>query len=183
MSEELYPMRNQPFLVEGLFDLCDFVSQALNRPTYELTICEIGSYAGESTSIFASRFKYVFAVDPWINDYDPDDAACHHASFDIVEKAFDERIKFYPNVVKIKATSDDAIKDMKDIKFDVVYIDGLHTYEQVKKDIYNYAPITNYIIAGHDYNKTDWPGVYNAVNESLTQPIYTFKDTSWAKIL
>lgn len=182
MSEELYPMRGQAFLVEGLIDLCNFVSQALGKPTYELHICEIGSYSGESTSIFASRFKYVTAVDPWMDDYDPDDAACHHAKFSVVEKAFDERMQFYPNVFKIKLTSDEAATKFTE-KFDVVYIDGLHTYDQVKKDIENYLPLTNYIIAGHDYNKNDWPGVFQAVNESLAQPIYTFKDSSWAKIL
>ena len=165
MSKELYPMRGQEFLVKGLIDLCDFVSQALNRPTHELTICEIGSYSGESTSIFASRFKYVLAIDPWMDNYDPNDATCH------------------PNVTKLKATSDDAIKQLREARFDVVYIDGLHTYEQVKIDIANYTPITNFIVAGHDYNKTDWPGVYKAINESFDQPIYTFQDTSWAKIL
>ena len=182
-KEELYPMRGQEFLVKGLVDLCDFVSQALNRPTHELTICEIGSYSGESTSIFASRFKYVLAVDPWMDNYDPNDATCHHAAFSEVEKAFDQRISFYPNVTKLKATSDDAIKQLQEARFDVVYIDGLHTYEQVKIDIANYTPITNFIVAGHDYNKTNWPGVYKAINESFDQPIYTFQDTSWAKIL
>ena len=182
-KEELYPMRGQEFLVQGLVDLCDFVSQALNRPTYELTICEIGSYSGESTSIFASRFKHVLAIDPWMDDYDPDDAACHHLPFSEVEKVFDQRMSFYPNVTKLKATSDDAIAQIIGARFDIVYIDGLHTYEQVKIDIANYAPLTNFIVAGHDYNKTDWPGVYQAVNESFNQPIYTFKDTSWAKIL
>ena len=183
MSKELYPMRGQEFLVKGLIDLCDFVSQALNRPTHELTICEIGSYSGESTSIFASRFKYVLAIDPWMDNYDPNDATCHHAAFSEVEKAFDQRISFYPNVTKLKATSDDAIKQLQEARFDVVYIDGLHTYEQVKIDIANYTSITNFIVAGHDYNKTDWLGVYKAINESFDQPIYTFQDTSWAKIL
>lgn len=182
MNKELYPMRGQEFLVNGLIDLCNFVSQALGRPTYELTICEIGSYSGESTAIFATRFKTVTAIDPWIDDYDPNDATCHHAPLSEVEKVFDKRISFYPNVKKVKATSDDAVGLFTE-KFDVVYIDGLHTYEQVKIDIQNYLPLTNFIISGHDYNKDNWEGVYRAINESLAQPIYTFQDTSWAKIL
>jgi hypothetical protein len=112
-----------------------------------------------------------------------DDAACHHLPFSEVEKIFDECISFYPNVTKLKATSDEVVKQLTEARFDVVYIDGLHTYEQVKIDIANYTPLTNFIVAGHDYNKTDWPGVYQAVNESFEEPIYTFKDTSWAKIL
>ena len=182
-KEELYPMRGQEFLVQGLFDFCNFVSQALNKPTYELNICEIGCYSGESTSIFASRFKYVLSIDPWMDNYDLDDAACHHLPFSEVEKIFDERMSFYPNVTKLKATSDEAVKQLGEARFDVIYIDGLHTYEQVKIDIANYAPLTNFIVAGHDYNKTNWPGVYKAVNESFQEPIYTFQDTSWAKIL
>ena len=45
----LYPMRSERCLIQGLHDLCEFISDTLGQPTAELGICEIGSYSGEST--------------------------------------------------------------------------------------------------------------------------------------
>ena len=66
--------------------------------------------------------------------------------------------------------------------FDFIYIDGLHTYEQIKKDISNYLPLLkpNCLIGGHDYHDV-WNGVIMGVHESLGIPDMTFKDTSWIK--
>lgn len=181
MENNFYPMRGSQDLIQGLIDLCNAFSYSVNKPTYEMTICEIGSYVGESTEIFANRFRSVFAVDPWMDDYDPNDAACHHAPFSEVEKAFDKRMSFYPNVVKVKGKSEDVIPQLQH-KFDIIYIDGMHTYEAVRQDIINSYPKVTYAIAGHDYSN-DWPGVMKAVDELLGKPNFVFKDSSWLKIL
>ena len=51
----------------------------------------------------------------------------------------------------VRKTSDDFFRDNKD-KFDIVFIDGLHTYEQSKKDILNSVDCLkeNGIILVHD---------------------------------
>ena len=48
-------------------------------------------------------------------------------------------------------TSDEYFSKFKD-KFDIIFIDGLHHYEQVKKDIFNSLEIlnSNGIILMHD---------------------------------
>jgi hypothetical protein len=68
--------------------------------------------------------------------------------------------------------------------YDFVYIDGLHTYEQVKKDIENYKQLIrpNGFIGGHDYHPQGWPGVVKAVEETVGVD-KVFPDGSWIKKL
>ena len=110
---------------------------------------------------------------------------------------FINRTKDVPNIFLIKKTSDDAVEAIKNAAknidprnlekenlraFDFVYIDGMHTYEQVKKDIANYLPFIKEggFIAGHDY-VPGFQGVMDAVNEQFGSPDAVFHDTSWLK--
>lgn len=174
-----YPMRDG-YLIQGLNHLIDYVC---DKDCRNLRLLEIGSYTGESTIVFAERFGEVIAIDPFLNNYDPNDAACKHADFSDVYNKFLERTKDFTNIKLIKKKSDDAIEDLKDEKFDIVYIDGMHTYEQVLKDINNYIKIINPggFISGHDYTPQYWPGVVKAVNETIGIPEKVFQDTSWIK--
>ena len=64
-KDEFYTMREQNG-AEGLIDMINWINTI--RPTSEMRIIEIGSYVGESTMLFADRFKEVVSVDPYIND-------------------------------------------------------------------------------------------------------------------
>lgn len=186
-SDSLYPMRQADFLQKGLVDMIDFLSKKIG-PLNEKSMIEIGSYAGESSVIFAKKFGLVICVDPFIDDYDENDPTCYHAPMSVVEKAFDERTYNFQNILKIKETSDDFFTNAannKVEKIDFIYIDGMHTYEQVKKDIENAKTFLNNdvkIIGGHDYSENH-PGVKLAVDEFLGEPDVIFCDTSWIKIL
>jgi predicted O-methyltransferase YrrM len=178
MRDTFYIMR-APFYAEGLIDMIDWINTI--RPTSEMRIIEIGSYVGESTMIFADRFKEVISVDPYINDYDLNDAACHHAPFDKVYEQFIRNTLSVPNIKSIKETSQNAFFILKDQQWDMVYIDGLHTYEGVLYDIEHYKTIIKPggFICGHDYG---WDGVRRAIVELLDDTVdATFKDASWAK--
>jgi hypothetical protein len=96
-----------------------------------------------------------------------------------VLKSYEERRSKYDNVSLLQATSDDAVK-LVTLKADFVYIDGLHTYDQVKKDIENYLPLINKngFIGGHDYHPV-YQGVMDAIVETIGYPHKTFQDTSW----
>ena len=178
MRDTFYIMR-APFYAEGLIDMIDWINTI--RPTSEMRIIEIGSYVGESTMIFADRFKEVISLDPYINDYDLNDAACHHAPFDKVYEQFIRNTLSVPNIKSIKETSQNAFSILKDQQWDMVYIDGLHTYEGVLYDIEHYKTIIKPggFICGHDYG---WDGVRQAIVELLDDTVdATFKDASWAK--
>ena len=176
----LYPMRNTPQLIQGLNDLIEYAREQLGDLSTK-KIIEIGSYAGESSVMFAKHFKEVVCIDPFNDGYDANDIASSYAPFSEVEKAFDENVKEFKNIIKIKATSDHASTLLTE-RYDMVYIDGMHTYEQVSKDINNYLQWNLHplcIVSGHDYSD-NWIGVKNAVNDFFKSPHKTFQDTSWA---
>jgi predicted O-methyltransferase YrrM len=177
-KEEFYIMR-APFYAEGLIDMINWIDNI--RPTKEMRIIEIGSYIGESTMIFADRFKEVVSVDPYINDYDLEDAACSFAPFDKVYEQFVRNTLSIPNVKSIRETSQNAFSILKDQQWDMVYIDGLHTFEGVSYDIAHYKTIIKPggFVCGHDYG---WGNVRHAIGQLLDDKVdATFKDASWAK--
>lgn len=175
MGKKMISIRNAKNAKTGLIDLCNYIGQFYD--TKELTILEIGSYAGDSAEIFAERFKKVICVDPWVNGYDDQDAASYKHPMSEVEKQFDERIARFKNVIKMKMTSEEAASQIDFI--DVVYIDGLHTYEGVRSDIELWSEKALRFVAGHDYQKR-FPGTIKAVNEFCSVD-KIFSDTSWIK--
>ena len=178
MKNKLYVMRDTQY-TQGLIDLIEYVNKF--SPTNEMRMIEIGSYAGESTELFSKYFKHVTSIDPFINDYDPNDITCNYMDLDKVYNVFKNRISMLSNVSHIKKTSDDAIFDLNE-KIDFIYIDGMHTYDQIKKDITNYLPLLNSsgFISGHDYHPV-WGGIVKGVEELLGIPDNVFSDTSWIK--
>lgn len=151
-------------------------------PTNKMKMVEIGSYAGESTIVFARHFRKVIAIDPFLDGYDLNDETCHRAPLEKVFEEFIERTKKFSNIFLYRMTSDDAIQVLE--KVDFVYIDGCHTYEQVKKDIKNYLPLLDNtaFIGGHDFYVNGFEGVRRAVIETLGMPDYVFNDGSWLKL-
>lgn len=73
--------------------------------------------------------------------------------------------KFGGRFILHRTTSDETFQDFSDNQFDFVFIDGLHTYEQLSKDCENYYSKvkTNGIFSGHDFKTI--PGVNKAATE------------------
>jgi hypothetical protein len=167
---------------QGLKQFCEYINKF--HDTEQLTILEIGSWTGVSAEIFARYFKNVYCVDPW----KPTAGISLKYDMKAIEMIFDLRMSKYDNILKIKMPSKrykDLLQKAKNIfkenrikDFDVIYIDGLHTYEAVKEDIQLWKDRANLFICGHDYyNK--FPGVKKAVNEAFGKPDKVFPDTSW----
>ena len=155
-----------------------FIDNFVNENTI---VAEVGSFQGESSVMFAAKAKKVYCIDPW----DGEDAGNYggaHIAISEVEKTFNEATKDFQNIEKIKKLSDDAAADFEDNSIDFLYIDGMHTEEQVRKDIFNFFPKVkpDGIIGGHDLNYSIWGGVSKAVREILGEPHLVFPDTSWA---
>lgn len=119
------------------------------------SIVEIGSYKGKSTHALLSGCKgTVWAVDPFVNYGEAKD----------FYKDFMKNVGHFKNLKPLKMTSEEAVKQFKDKSIDMVFIDGGHDYEDVKKDIEMWLPKTKKLICGHDYQGTD---VRQAVDEKF----------------
>ena len=155
----------------GLYDLLSSIEGE------NLTVLEIGSYTGESTEVFANspKIRKVIAVDPWL-----DEEKCEHYTFNkmnLVETIFDHRLQHHKKVEKIKS----KIEDIEIPEVDIVYIDAIHTYKGVKKDIDLVKNKVKMYICGHDYSQ-QFKGVMQAVDElakELNKQVMVFSDTSW----
>lgn len=176
-------MRGKQF-ESGLHDMIEYINK--RSPTKNMRLVEIGAYTGESTAIFCQNFKSVTTIDPFLNGYDASDRVCSElVPMYLIHAEFCVRMSKYNNYELIRKKSNDAIKYLTDRPVvhccDVVYIDGMHQYAQVKKDILNYRDIVNKggFVTGHDYSGP-WAGnVDRAVNEIYGEPDVVFNDTSW----
>lgn len=161
--------------INGLYDLNNYMNSIVK--TKNLTLLEIGTFAGESASIFADYFKEVTCIDSWcvenIEKNSPMRTCISEA-----EKVFDDLIKKKTNIKKIKGNSLD-IEKIIGKNFDVIYIDGEHSYTNVKADIKAWLPHAKVFIAGHDYRRGVNEDVIRAVNEAFGKPNRTFRDWSW----
>lgn len=169
---------------DGLNDLIKQIEKDI--PNGDMV--EIGSYQGESTELFAkSQFiNKIYSIDPYISNYDERDPVSSSSLIE-AEKIFLERISKYPDkVIKIKTTSEIAVKSFSKNSINFIYIDGCHTYESTKRDLEIWYPIIikGGYLGGHDYvNKGYLLSVTKAVNEFiLTHNLnlsFKFSDSSF----
>jgi predicted O-methyltransferase YrrM len=132
-------------------------------------ILEIGSYEGRSAIFFLNYFNAseITCVDTWLGSHE------HVKKMGEIEKNFDNNLKLYENkLIKHKTTSDNFFLTNK-LLFDLIYIDGLHTYDQVKSDLENaykflrpkgHLLIDDYLWKFYPTNKKN---VINSANEFI----------------
>jgi len=127
------------------------------------SMVEVGCAFGESTAIFSSYFKTVYAIDPW--ERLPD------TNFDGVKAT-------HPNIIKLKGYDYTFLDKFAPESLDFVYIDAEHDYVSTKQQILNWKLKVKKgcIIGGHDYNLG---GVNQSVNEIFGKPDKIYQDTSW----
>ena len=164
----------------------------------KVRVLEIGSYRGESTTIFNGHFHHVTAVDPfgYLNRHsEVDDMVEENESqddaMDVKVKTADEneliRFLFEHNVADIlpnidfhRLTSDDYFEIHRDTKFDFIYVDGDHRYSQQMRDYTNAMNSIeeNGIIGGHDFS---WESTQKVIKDLgwHEKPVLHFMDDSF----
>lgn len=95
------------------------------------------------------------------------------------KEGFIENTGFIPHLTLINSTSDEAKDKIRDGSIDLLFVDGSHQYEQVKRDLENYWPKvkTGGVLLGHDY-QAPHPGVIRAANEVFGKEKFTLLKNS-----
>jgi hypothetical protein len=127
---------------------------------------EIGCDVGDTTEFLLKTHTKLMldGVDPYENYVDWNGNNLNERQ--VVYDNFMQRVKpFGTRFNLFREYSDDAAKEIADEHYDFIFIDGLHTYEQLTKDCANYYSKvkTGGIFAGHDYNAIE--GVRRAADE------------------
>ena len=147
-------------IIKRRLNLVDF----FNERKYRFG-AEIGVWKGGFSSSILSRCAVdkMICVDPWngvgmTSEFDGDE---------VYEEAKAALNAFGARVQIVRKTSIEAANDVDDGSLDFVYIDALHMYDEVKKDIEAWLPKVRSggILAGHDYKKKRMCGVKRAVDE------------------
>lgn len=115
---------------------------------------EIGCAQGNTTSFLLRSLPdlFLYGVDPYIDyiDWNGNDLQDLNNTYQLLMdkiQPYQDRYKLY------REYSDTACNHFENESLDFIFIDGLHTYEQVKKDCENYYPKikSGGLFAGHDY--------------------------------
>ena len=99
-------------------------------------ILEVGSYEGRSAIFFLKNFSdsKITCVDTWVGSDEHS-----NLNFKLIEKNFDFNTSFYQSnniLIKHKMTSNEFFKNNHKY-FDLIYVDGDHSSDQVKIDLIN----------------------------------------------
>jgi hypothetical protein len=130
---------------------------------------EIGVYNGNNSYNLLSNYPNLIlhGVDPYTEFTDWNGRVTHGAQDpDQPEYYMQQALKpFGARFILHRTTSDEAVHHFSDYSLDFIFIDGLHTYEQVLKDCRNYYSKVKKggIFSGHDYDNI--AGVRQAVDE------------------
>lgn len=146
-----------------------------------LIIAEIGSWQGRSTRAFADNTEgFVICTDTWAdNAYGsaPAEMTCHP---EWLWNAFKANTADLDNVVTWRMNSVDGAARAKDhrVKFDLIFIDAGHNYEDITSDIEAWRPHLRPggVFCGHDYSVCHRP-VMQAVEELVKE--FTILGTIW----
>ena len=170
-DKEIDSMRFFPYwnkqngtMVRGLIELMYDIGIMSNHR--ELTGVEIGCHRGESALIISS-FPFIKKL----------------TCVDLLQyPEFEQRLKekINSNVVNfVQASSIEYADLIENNSVDFVYIDAKHDYDSVKQDLSVWFPKVKIggFLAGHDYDKNQWPDVVQAVDEFFS---YTLK--TWATV-
>ena len=159
----------------------------LLRQDQFVNMLEIGCDVGDTAITLLSNTTalHLYSIDPYDSYEDWNGVYLNKDNRNWCKERMLARTSNYPGRhTHVEKTSDEAVTDWPDEFFDVIFIDGDHSYEQCLLDCRNYWPKlkNNGLFCGHDFNAI--AGVQKAVNEfcqeiNITQ-VYLLPNDVWA---
>jgi predicted O-methyltransferase YrrM len=170
--------------VRGFFDFEDVYRLLVKRAQEGDTLVEIGCLLGRSACYLGDQIKEsgkaltLLAVDPWPTQFD-------FGNGDIIEAPFETFVANIRQAGLVKIIVPLRCESLRAARFvannlSAVFIDGDHSYESCRDDIAAWLPKVRSggILAGHDYNDKDFPGVVKAAREAFGDKLH-FMGQSW----
>ena len=150
------------------------------------TAVEVGVWKGElSRALLRNRDDlHLTLVDPWSISGMPPTGKNNKFSQDDVDglyrAALEIAAEFSPRCDVLREYSLAASALFSNHHFDIAFLDGDHTHEGVKSDIYAWMNKVNPggWIGGHDYGQK-FPGVAKAVNEVFGDRVEVDSNATW----
>jgi len=132
------------------------------------SIAEVGSWMGRSTCALAVNCPgCVMAFDTWEGSAEHQPMLAEKPNSWLVSE-FLRNTHGLP-VVAVQGKSTVRAAEMAESKrrFDLIFLDASHDYDNVKADILAWTPLLTDggILCGHDYDPPHWMGVKQAVDE------------------
>jgi predicted O-methyltransferase YrrM len=144
---------------------------------------EIGTAEGYTTTYLLKEIEdlTLIGIDPYADYLDWNGNFISNSELGY-QQLLDKTADFGDRYNHIRLSSDEAVELIEDNSLDFIFIDGLHTYEQVLKDCKNYYPKLKAggIFIGHDYNAIE--DVNKAVTEfanTVGKPVATANQDLW----
>ena len=133
---------------------------------------EIGAYCGRSTVVIANALNQhggrLTVIDHFNGSRE------HKLNQTIIRNEniydeFEKNTSEFANITILKIPSQIVNKTHIQYQYDSIFLDSEHDYNSVKRDLNQWMPLTDLMIC-HD-NCMEWPGVYRAISERLTQDL------------
>jgi len=145
---------------------------------------EIGVYEGENAlDMLRHGVGFLYLVDPY-RAHMNNSLITDEATFEVTQEEMDQakadmlkRVEAYPGKTQLlEFFSEEAAQAFKDDSLDFVYIDSVHSYDEVKKDISFWYPKVRKggVLGGHDYvtaapGRAGYLGLIRAVDEFVKE--------------
>lgn len=158
------------------------------------SVVEIGVYEGEMSRRLLYRTNlHLLMVDPWgqaesseaYKATDDPMATMTKEQWDEVRRKSLKNVSFAADRVRaFQGTSEEAAEYYPDDKYDLVFIDGDHSYDATSQDIETWwdRVADGGWLGGHDYRNDKGFGVVEAVNEFAEEhglPVELGKNYTW----
>jgi glycosyltransferase involved in cell wall biosynthesis len=176
--------------IDGWFNMESQYLELLDATPENGLFVEIGAYKGRSTCFLATEihnqkrnlnYVVVDSFEGAVNSPEPVEAEVYkNTTFTELYNEYLNNTAIINEYVTTEIGLSHEVADrFLDNSIDTLFIDGGHSYNQVKADIAAWLPKLKPtgIISGHDY-QPGWPGVIAAVNEKFGKP-HKVENTCW----